>query len=36
VELLVPFRRHAGKSMFHCHVAEHGDAGMMGIVEVAA
>jgi FtsP/CotA-like multicopper oxidase with cupredoxin domain len=35
VELLVPFRRHAGRSVFHCHIAEHGDAGMMGIVEVA-
>jgi FtsP/CotA-like multicopper oxidase with cupredoxin domain len=36
VELLIPFRRFAGRSVFHCHVAEHGDAGMMGIVEVAA
>jgi FtsP/CotA-like multicopper oxidase with cupredoxin domain len=36
VELLIPFRRFAGKSVFHCHVAEHGDAGMMGIVEVTA
>jgi FtsP/CotA-like multicopper oxidase with cupredoxin domain len=36
VDLLVSFRRHAGKSVFHCHIAEHGDAGMMGIVEVAA
>ena len=34
VDLLVPFRRHAGRSVFHCHIAEHGDAGMMGIVEV--
>lgn len=36
VELLVPFRDFAGRSVFHCHVAEHGDAGMMGIVEVLA
>ena len=34
VELLVPFRDFAGKSVFHCHIAEHGDAGMMGIIEV--
>ena len=25
-----------GRSVFHCHIAEHGDAGMMGIVEVDA
>jgi FtsP/CotA-like multicopper oxidase with cupredoxin domain len=36
VELLIPFREIAGRSLFHCHIAEHGDAGMMGIVEVAA
>lgn len=36
VELLIPFRDFAGKSVFHCHIAEHGDAGMMGIVEVGA
>jgi FtsP/CotA-like multicopper oxidase with cupredoxin domain len=35
VELLIPFRDIAGKSLFHCHIAEHGDAGMMGIVEVS-
>ena len=31
VEILIPFRDFAGKSVFHCHIAEHGDAGMMGI-----
>lgn len=36
VEILIPFRNYAGKSVFHCHIAEHGDAGMMGIVEVVA
>lgn len=36
VELLVPFRDFPGRSVFHCHIAEHGDAGMMGIVEVLA
>jgi FtsP/CotA-like multicopper oxidase with cupredoxin domain len=34
VEILIPFRDFAGRSVFHCHIAEHGDAGMMGIVEV--
>ena len=34
VEILVPLRDFAGKSVFHCHIAEHGDAGMMGIIEV--
>jgi FtsP/CotA-like multicopper oxidase with cupredoxin domain len=36
VEILIPFRDFAGKSVFHCHIAEHGDAGMMGIIEVGA
>jgi FtsP/CotA-like multicopper oxidase with cupredoxin domain len=36
VEILIPFRDFAGRSVFHCHIAEHGDAGMMGIVEVIA
>ncbi len=36
VEILIPFRDFAGKSVFHCHIAEHGDAGMMGVVEVTA
>jgi FtsP/CotA-like multicopper oxidase with cupredoxin domain len=36
VEILVPFRDFAGRSVFHCHIAEHGDAGMMGIIEVVA
>jgi FtsP/CotA-like multicopper oxidase with cupredoxin domain len=36
VEILIPFRDFAGKAVFHCHIAEHGDAGMMSIVEVTA
>lgn len=36
VEILIPFREFAGRSLFHCHIAEHGDAGMMGIIDVAA
>jgi FtsP/CotA-like multicopper oxidase with cupredoxin domain len=35
-EILIPFREFAGRSLFHCHIAEHGDAGMMGIIDVAA
>ncbi|MEK0085868.1 multicopper oxidase family protein [Benzoatithermus flavus] len=34
VEILIPFRDFAGTAVFHCHIAEHGDAGMMSIVEV--
>ncbi len=33
-ELLVPFRNFAGRTLFHCHIAEHADRGMMGTVEV--
>lgn len=36
VELLIPFLGFAGRSVFHCHIAEHADAGMMGLVEVSA
>jgi FtsP/CotA-like multicopper oxidase with cupredoxin domain len=36
VEILIPFRDFVGKSVFHCHIAEHGDAGMMGIIDVQA
>jgi len=34
LELLVPLRSYTGRSVYHCHVAEHGDKGMMGVVEV--
>jgi FtsP/CotA-like multicopper oxidase with cupredoxin domain len=34
VRLLIPFERYAGKTVFHCHISEHEDAGMMGIVAV--
>ena len=34
LELLVPLRSYAGRSVYHCHIAEHGDKGMMGVVEV--
>jgi FtsP/CotA-like multicopper oxidase with cupredoxin domain len=32
--ILVPFRVYAGKTVYHCHISEHEDAGMMGILEV--
>lgn len=34
VELLVPLVRETGRTVFHCHIAEHGDRGMMGNIEV--
>ena len=34
LELLIPLRSYTGRSLYHCHVAEHGDKGMMGVIEV--
>ena len=34
-ELLVPLRDFAGRTLFHCHISEHADRGMMGTIEVA-
>ena len=34
LELLVPFVGYTGRTVFHCHVVEHADRGMMGTVEV--
>jgi FtsP/CotA-like multicopper oxidase with cupredoxin domain len=34
VRVLVDFRRHPGRSVYHCHVLDHEDAGMMATVEV--
>ena len=36
VELLVPFRDFTGRTVYHCHIAEHGDIGMIGVIEVSA
>ncbi|MBD0334366.1 MAG: multicopper oxidase family protein [Cyanobacteria bacterium Co-bin13] len=36
VQIRVPFRNFTGKTVFHCHVLDHEDQGMMGIVEIAA
>ena len=33
VELMVPYL-HRGKTVFHCHIVEHEDRGMMGVLEV--
>jgi FtsP/CotA-like multicopper oxidase with cupredoxin domain len=35
VLLAVPFRRFTGTTVFHCHVGDHEDGGMMGVVRVA-
>jgi FtsP/CotA-like multicopper oxidase with cupredoxin domain len=32
--LVVRFDNHPGKWMFHCHILDHEDAGMMGVLEV--
>ncbi|WP_373047112.1 multicopper oxidase family protein [Vulgatibacter sp.] len=34
VRILVPFREHPGLTMFHCHIVEHEDRGMMAHLEV--
>jgi FtsP/CotA-like multicopper oxidase with cupredoxin domain len=34
VELLVPVRDFVGRTVFHCHIVEHEDIGMMGIWEL--
>ncbi|MFL9456265.1 multicopper oxidase domain-containing protein [Tolypothrix campylonemoides VB511288_2] len=36
VRIAVPFRDFTGKTVFHCHISEHEDRGMMGILEVEA
>lgn len=35
VQIRIPFRDFAGKTVFHCHVLDHEDMGMMGIVEMS-
>lgn len=34
VRIAVPFKEHSGKVMYHCHILEHEDHGMMGNLEV--
>jgi FtsP/CotA-like multicopper oxidase with cupredoxin domain len=35
VTLRIPFKDFAGKTVYHCHILDHEDRGMMGVVEVA-
>lgn len=35
VRVLVDFSGHSGRTVYHCHILDHEDAGMMGTVEVA-
>lgn len=36
VTLLVPIKDYAGTDMFHCHILEHEDTGMMGIWQIGS
>ena len=36
VRIRIPFRDFAGKTVYHCHVLDHEDLGMMGIVDMEA
>jgi FtsP/CotA-like multicopper oxidase with cupredoxin domain len=36
VRIIVPFRTFTGRTVFHCHISEHEDRGMMGVIEVGA
>ena len=34
VDLMVPLINYPGRTLYHCHIAEHGDKGMMAVLEV--
>ncbi|WP_199711355.1 multicopper oxidase family protein [Tessaracoccus antarcticus] len=34
IKVLVDFARHPGRSVYHCHILDHEDAGMMAVVDV--
>lgn len=34
VTIRIPFRHYPGKTVYHCHILDHEDKGMMGIVDV--
>jgi FtsP/CotA-like multicopper oxidase with cupredoxin domain len=36
VRIRIPFRDFAGKTVYHCHILDHEDLGMMGILEIQA
>jgi FtsP/CotA-like multicopper oxidase with cupredoxin domain len=35
LDLMVPLVDYPGRTVYHCHIAEHGDKGMMAVLEVA-
>ncbi len=36
VELMVPLADYPGRAVYHCHISEHGDKGMMAVLEVSS
>lgn len=34
VKVLVAFETFPGRTVYHCHILDHEDAGMMGVVDV--
>jgi FtsP/CotA-like multicopper oxidase with cupredoxin domain len=36
VRIRIPFRNYAGKTVYHCHIFDHEDRGMMGILNIQA
>jgi FtsP/CotA-like multicopper oxidase with cupredoxin domain len=34
IELLIPLRSFPGRTVYHCHISEHGDKGMMAVIDV--
>jgi FtsP/CotA-like multicopper oxidase with cupredoxin domain len=34
VRIRIPFKNFPGKTVYHCHIADHGDRGMMGVIEM--
>ncbi|WP_239033352.1 multicopper oxidase domain-containing protein [Leptothermofonsia sichuanensis] len=36
VQIRIPFRDFVGRTVYHCHILDHEDLGMMGILEIQA
>ncbi len=36
VTIRIPFVGHTGRTVYHCHILDHEDIGMMGVINVAA
>ncbi len=36
VRIRIPFRTFAGKTVYHCHILDHEDLGMMGNIQISA